>query len=329
MVIKQVNRLSRVLFKRTATLFAYGTVVPFLDADVGQNSINEIVIFATVDHILKYEHTVFIAVIIEQLGFNLDMLSEHIKAKLLHTENVKFEALGSCRKIYSVTKVTLIEKTVAKNGLSVKTNEGFVSSLFDRYRSESKIGFNLILAEKKCEIVEVGIIGCPESWLIDFYLYGISLKFVFLLANHNAFFTLGCINVDANGMSGGGDSDASDIFFRHALAPNGLPDTRCGGIPHSTAILSLLSVTKLDIKLVDNLNTDKIFALVQMICYVKAERKISTNVVACKLTVYIDVADLVDCTEMKQYSALQKCTSELHLFFVNVHLTRFFFTVDA
>ena len=151
-IVKQVNSFSRITFKGFFSCLASTAIAPSLNANVWQNGINKIVIFATVDHILKYEHTVFIAVIIEDLGLNLDMLSKHIKAELLHFKNVKFISLGSCGEINSIAIISLIKKSVAKNGLAVKTNKRFFIFLFNGYRSERKVGLNLIITENKCKI---------------------------------------------------------------------------------------------------------------------------------------------------------------------------------
>ena len=60
-----------------------------LDACCRQSGVNEKAVIAAIHHILHNDHAVFVAIIVEQLGLDLDVLAQGIESKLFHLENVK------------------------------------------------------------------------------------------------------------------------------------------------------------------------------------------------------------------------------------------------
>ena len=56
--------------------------------DRGQSCVNKETVFTAVDHILKDDHTVFVAVIVEPLRLNFDVFTQHVESQFLHSENI-------------------------------------------------------------------------------------------------------------------------------------------------------------------------------------------------------------------------------------------------
>ena len=96
-----------------------GAVEPLFEADGGEGGIKHEAIAAAVDHVLKNDHSVLVAVVVKERMLDLDMLSKHIESELFHLQNVVFKTLGGGGGIDSVAEVALVEKSVEEIGLAV------------------------------------------------------------------------------------------------------------------------------------------------------------------------------------------------------------------
>ena len=132
-----------------------------LFADSRQSGVDQKAVIARVDHILKYQHAVFVAVVVKLLVLDLDMLSEHIKSERFHFLYIVKKSVGRCGGVYAVGVIALIEKSVAEYRLAVKGNVTLAVSSLDSDRAESEIRADLIISVCKSKIIEIRLVGGP------------------------------------------------------------------------------------------------------------------------------------------------------------------------
>ena len=143
-------------------------VISLFETNGGECCVTEKVIISVVDHVLKDNHAQSVAIIIELLGFHLDVLSQSIESQRLHGEDVFFVADGICGSEKTVAPIALIKKSVEKVRLSVETKPLDAIDFFAAQGTKSKVGLNGILTGLNCAFVKIGIFRGPQSGRCQF-----------------------------------------------------------------------------------------------------------------------------------------------------------------
>ena len=79
---------------------------------------------AAIYHVLPYDHTEAVTVIVPPGGLNLHMLAQHIESKFFHLGNVIDQSIVGRGGIESVRPVALIQDSIQKEGLVIQAETG-------------------------------------------------------------------------------------------------------------------------------------------------------------------------------------------------------------
>ena len=93
------------------------------------------------------------------IGFYLDMLTEHIESAGFHRQNIIFKSRRRCGKENSVAEVPLIKYPMQKIRLTIQCEERSAVYLGNPEGTHSKIGIYFVLAAFQGEIVKIRILG--------------------------------------------------------------------------------------------------------------------------------------------------------------------------
>ena len=110
------------------------------------------------------------------------MLSEHIKAEFFCIYYIVCIALARRGKEKSVGEISLVEQTVEKIGLTVKTKSGNSVDLFSRDFTKCKIAFNGVIFRLNFKTVKIRIFGRPKDRIFRFDFNRVIFKFIDLTA---------------------------------------------------------------------------------------------------------------------------------------------------
>ena len=99
------------------------------------------------------------------------------------------------------------------------------------------------------------------------------------------------------------DMQGFDIFLRHGLQPDRLPDARAGGIPHAAALPALFASGKLGREVVHDADFQPVFAVPNTVCDVGGKGKIGLIVPDDLRAVDADNSLPADRTEVQQDSS--------------------------
>ena len=138
-------------------------VVSLFEANGRESCVAEKVIISVVDHVLKDNHAQSVAIIIELLGFHLDVLSQCVKAQGFHGEDVFFIADRICGSEKTVAPISLIQKPMEKIRLSVEAKPPDTVDFFASQGAKSEVGLNGVLAGLNCAFIKIGIFRRPQS----------------------------------------------------------------------------------------------------------------------------------------------------------------------
>gem|GEM_PF-130160 len=163
-VFQLVHRVGRAAAEGIAASFIQvkTPVVPFLNADGGKHGVPEITVAAVVDHVLPDDHAQPVALIVEFLRLDFDVLAQGVEAETLHGEDIIGIAFRGGGGEQPLRPVALIQQTVEEPGLAVETQAGVFAHLFDFQRTDGKVGFHLILRRFHSEAVKIGGVRAPE-----------------------------------------------------------------------------------------------------------------------------------------------------------------------
>ena len=121
-------------------------VAPLLKVQRRKHRVPHIAVHAVVDHVLKDDHAEPVAVVIEPVRLDLDMLAQRVEAERFHGKDVLLKPFGRRGRIQSVAPVTLIQKSVEDIRLAVQTQARDAADRLDRKRAQRKIGLHRIRA---------------------------------------------------------------------------------------------------------------------------------------------------------------------------------------
>ena len=158
-VVKQSERFLAGFFKQIFSIIGRSMRNAFFHTDGWEGSIDKEGIFSAVHHVLKDDHALLIAFVIEDIRLDLDVLAEHIEAERFHRADIETEALGRGGHINAVAEIALIEKSVEEIWLAVERDIIFAIDTVDAYGTERKIGAHGILAVGKGEMVKIRRFG--------------------------------------------------------------------------------------------------------------------------------------------------------------------------
>jgi len=117
---------------------------------------------ATADHILPYDHSQTIAVVIPSQGFDLDMLPEHVESQTFCEANIIDKSLIAGSSHQPVGPVALIQDPVEKIGFVIQAEAGDTLriSLYG-VAAHGKIPFHGITIGSQSKGIQPGVFRTP------------------------------------------------------------------------------------------------------------------------------------------------------------------------
>ena len=277
-----------------------GPQVPaLLQMQGGQNGIQEIAVFPVVDHVLKDDHPQPVAVVIELLRLDFDVLAQGVEAQGFHRQDVFFIGLRAGGGVQAVAPVALVQKAAKKIGLAVQAQAGDAADFPDGDRPQGEVGAHPVFAAGQRKIVKIGVLrgprmgfgqGDPGFSVPDRPGPPVQLD----LAIHDPFGLHLCP------VGTGPDMQGADISLRHRLQPDGLPDSRAGGVPHAAPLTALLSPGVARVQIVDHPDGQLVFSGPQYVRDLHGEGQIAVFVPAQLLLVDRDRRAPHDCPKVQQ-----------------------------
>ena len=262
-----------------------GPQVPaLLQMQGGQNGIQEIAVFPVVDHVLKDDHPQPVAVVIELLRLDFDVLAQGVEAQGFHGQDVFFIGLRAGGGVQAVAPVALVQKAVKKIGLAVEAQAGDAADFPDGDRPQGEVGAHPVFAAGQGKAVEIGVLRAPRMGL----------------GKANSGFPVpdrpgppvqpdltvsDSLGFDLCPVRPGPDMQGADISLRHRLQPDGLPDPRAGGIPHAAPPAALLAPGETRVQVVDHPDGQLVFPGPQYVRDLGGEGEIAVFVPAQLLPV--------------------------------------------
>ena len=303
MVFQLIHRVSCALTEGIAASFVpvKAPVVPLLNADGGKHGVPEIAVAAVVDYVLPDNHTQPVALIVEFLRLDFDVLAQGVEAETLHGEDIIGIAFRGGGGEQPLRPVALIQQTVEEIGFAVETQAGIFAYLFDFQRPDGKVGFHLILRRFHGEAVKIGVVRAPEMGIFrgDGHLPVFQRELPQLL--HADGSVQGRNRGDRHGRAVIFDVQLLYIDIRHAFQPHRLPDTGHGGVPHAAPVHHLLAVGESLIVEIVGAADDQLVFLRQRFGDVHAEGGIAALVAAQVLPVHEHLCNLIGSADVEQH----------------------------
>ena len=95
-------------------------------------------------HVLPYQYTELIAMVIPPLGFYLHMFAYHIKSPILYVFDIPPQSVvGRCSKD-AIRPISLIERAMLVKRFTVQTEPRYLIEYFHRYFTHSRITFDAV-----------------------------------------------------------------------------------------------------------------------------------------------------------------------------------------
>ena len=134
------------------------------------------------------------------------------------------------------------------------------------------------------------------------HLITVEGKLALAVLERKRFFAVSAVNPDGRSILGRRNFDACYRIFGQAFKPYRLPDSADRRVPHSAAVFLLLAPRILVVKVIVCHHRDLIFTFGDCIGYIKREGEIATLVCTDPCAVYINTANLVNRTEIENYT---------------------------
>ena len=141
----------------------HSLIITLLQSNSGKRSIANKRIISIIYHILHNHHSVQIAIIVENIGLNLYMLTKKIKSERFHRKNISLIFLRRCGGENSIAKIALVKKSVQKYWFAIKTNKLFFASILNRNLASRKIRLYAIALRFNCISIQIWVSGRPFS----------------------------------------------------------------------------------------------------------------------------------------------------------------------
>ena len=282
-------------------------------------------ILAAVNHVLEDDHTVLIAVVVEQIRLDFDVLAQHVKTELFHGQDIVTITLRCGGKVDAVAVVSLIQKAVEEHGFSVQTDIGLTVGRLDSDGAQGKIGFDRILAIGQSKGVQIRVVWGPKNGGVNFdgdliTLIAVTLCAVFKL-DHDRFFVLAALGFDGNAVERRSQLQGANVIQRNTFHPHWLPDAADGSIPHAAALVALFAVREGVIQFVGHPNCDLILACTDEIGDVQRKGVVSADVFTSFLAVDADFSQLIHCAKVKQKPSAPHLIGQIECAAVDILLT--------
>ena len=132
-----------------------------------------LIISPAIDHVLPHCHAKPVTMIIPSLGFDLNMLSEHIKSQLFHLLNIENQRFIRRCRIQTIRPVSLIQNPILKLYLSIQTDTRHLLCIhFYRKAAQSKITLYSIILHSHRKIIQPWFVTGPrpDYWNWNFNL---------------------------------------------------------------------------------------------------------------------------------------------------------------
>ena len=266
-----------------------------------QDRIPQETVFPAVDHILENHHAQAVAVVVELLRLNLDMLPQHVEAQALHGPDVRLITFRLCGRVQPVAPVPLVQQAVKEVRLSVEAQPRFSLHHADRQRPQGKVGLHPVRFRLHGEPVQARVFRTPVFGVLhpDVRLspgQGIPHGFQF----HRT--RIRTLRGDLRGIPVRTDREGTDIPQRHRLQPHRLPDAGHRRVPHAAAFFLLLAPGMPVGKIVDGGDGELVFSLVHQLRDVRGERQVAFPVDRRAVPVYADHRHAAHRAEVQQDS---------------------------
>ena len=183
----------------------------------------------------------------------------------------------------------------------------------DLQRAQGEIGLHAVLRRLDLRLVKIGVLRRPEAGRLQRQRRAAPRKGLLQHAlrrpdAHDAL--LYALRKQADAVSLRFSADRADILLRHALQPDGLPQTGYRRIPHSAAPASLLAVGQnVGLKPVGHADKQDVF-LLQGVRNVEGKGLIAAGMRAERRTVQPDLRDLIRRAEVQQHAPPHKARGQ-------------------
>ena len=137
------------------------------EAECGKERVVAEGVVAVVDHVLEHHHAQPVAVIVELLRLDLDVLAQGVEAQGLHGADVPLVALRIRRGIEPVAPVALVQQTVEEIGPAVEAEPGQPIHRLHLQGPQGKVGFHRVPAAADGEGVELRVLRTPQPGPFD------------------------------------------------------------------------------------------------------------------------------------------------------------------
>ena len=117
---------------------------------------------SAVDHILPYQHSQPVAMIIPSLRLYFHMLSDHIEPQFLHCTDIVYHRIVAGRRIQAFRPVSLVQHPFLEIRAVIQTDSwNAMAVFFDLYLSHGCITFYLVFPHRYFYIIQERILRAP------------------------------------------------------------------------------------------------------------------------------------------------------------------------
>ena len=267
-------------------------------------------------HVLPDDHAEPVAVIVPAQRLDFYVLAQHVEAAALHRFDVMYHRLVRGRREKPVRVIALIEQTVVEEGDVVQAEHLMAVVLDIRELAHGKIALHMVLAAGDVQRVEIRIVRRPgvetgERNDAHAALCPAPGDKRAVLAAHVA-----CdggtalagglqLNTHARVVKLRRDAQGHDMYLRHALEPDRLPDAALRGVPHAAALVALLAVGKGGVVgVVAHRHTKDVLPLAQQARDIRGKRPVPAGVLHGGNAVHEHLRDLIHRAEVQQHAVL-------------------------
>ena len=261
-------------------------------------------------NVLPDEHAKTVGEVVQAVRLHLHVLAHHVEAEVPRRQEVGSHGLVRGRGEKTVRPVALVEKATQEERPVVEHETRRPDGVaLDGYGAEGAVAAHAVLAIGDLEGIEVGVVGLPEPRV------GNGDRHLSVVSESRR----PASNGDAESLTACGDPcphrqglgvgigikyELLDVGVRNLLEPDGLPDSRLGGVPHGAA-RELLLAAKLRARLarVPDADRELVLAFAERLADVENKRQVAAPVLADLLAVEIDGAGEVHAIEVEQHAS--------------------------
>ena len=173
------------------------------------------------------------------------MLAQHVEAHGLGRFDVEAQGLVARRGVEPVGPPALVEQAVHEAGLAVEQQALLPAAvLADADGAQGEVALHPVLAERELQLVEIWFLRGPRPHVLELEQRALARGELVGVRSvyHGAHRALAAhVQLDRAVLQMGRYEERCDVVFRHALAPDGLPDAAHGRIPDAAGLELLLA----------------------------------------------------------------------------------------